>query len=144
MAPKGLICPYCGAPAILVPGRVIYPGRGDRDYTRRQYWACANFPACDSYVGVHAGTTTPLGRMANKELRTAKAAAHAVFDPLWLAKMERHGSSKQDARNAGYRWLADELGITVDKCHIGMFDLALCRRTIELCRNVRVVRRVKP
>lgn len=36
-------------------------------------------------------------------------------------------------RRAGYRWLAARLGIPEDQCHIGMFDVAMCRRVIEIC-----------
>jgi hypothetical protein len=30
--------------------------------------------------------------------------------------------------------LADKMGITVDKCHIGMFNLDQCRQVIDICK----------
>src|SRR5690606_10835289 len=68
------------------------------------------------------------------ELRKAKQAAHSAFDRLWRAKMHREGLRKKDARGAGYRWLAEQLGIDPKLCHIGWMDVATCRRVVEICR----------
>lgn len=125
------ICPYCDQPAWLVPGIVIYP-RGGPALRNKQYWRCA---PCDAYVGCHDGTERPLGRLANAELRQAKQEAHAAFDPLWQAKMRRDGCSKGKARGAGYKWLADQLGIERRRCHIGMLDVDQCRRVVDICRR---------
>lgn len=32
-------------------------------------YVCSHFPQCNSYVGVHPGTTNAKGKLANKELR---------------------------------------------------------------------------
>jgi hypothetical protein len=88
-------------------------------------------------VGVHKGTDKPLGRMANKELRGWKGRAHAAFDPLWKRKLElyRHeGATKGWARGTGYKWLAGQLGIPAQECHIAMFDVEMCKRVVEVCR----------
>lgn len=37
------------------------------------------------------------------------------------------------ARGAAYKWLAGELGISAEQCHIGMFDETMCQRVIDLC-----------
>jgi hypothetical protein len=37
------------------------------------------------------------------------------------------------SRRGAYRWLAEQMGITGDDCHIGMFDVAQCRRVVEIC-----------
>lgn len=112
-------CPYCGKPAALKNSRVIYK----RDYG--MVWICPDYPACDAYVGCHKGTNKPLGRLANAELREAKKEAHAAFDPLW-----QDGAMK---RTAAYIWLAEQLGIERQACHVGMFDVAECRRVVEIC-----------
>lgn len=104
----------------MVSGNVIYPHRSDLFYKR--FWLCA---PCDAYVGCHEGTERPLGRLANAELRRAKMAAHAVFDPLW-----RNGHMK---RSQAYGWLADQLGIPCTECHIGEFDVDRCRLVVALC-----------
>jgi hypothetical protein len=86
-------------------------------------------------VGCHPGTTRALGRLANADLRAAKQAAHAAFDPLWRRKMEREQISRSKARGAGYRWLADQLGIECKRCHIGMMSADECRRVVEVCKS---------
>ena len=113
-------CPYCGKPAEFVTGSAIYPHRSDLH--DKQFYRCQ---PCEAWVGCHDGTPHPLGRLANAELRAAKIAAHAAFDPLWVNR----GIGR---RKAAYRWLADHLGIPPSRCHIGWFDLEQCRRVVEV------------
>lgn len=117
-------CDYCGGNAPLVTGRDVYPHRPDLYHKR--FYKC--YP-CDALVGCHPGTTAPLGRLANAALRKAKMAAHAAFDPLW-----RNGAGRRSSR---YRWLARQLGIRESLCHIGMFDLDMCARVVEVCNAKR-------
>lgn len=65
---------------------------------------------------------------ADAPTRLARQQAHAAFDPLWQ-RAKRRG-----ARSRAYRWLARELGMPVEQCHIGWFDAATCARVIELSR----------
>lgn len=125
---RALICSYCDRPAMLVPGRAVYPNRPQ--YWTKPVWWC---PPCKAWVGCHPGTERPLGRLANAELRAAKQAAHAAFDPLWKRKMDRDRCSKTKARRAGYAWLAAQLGIEIKRCHIGMMSVEECRRVVEVC-----------
>ena len=126
-------CPYCGTPAELVTGAVIYPHRPDLH--DRNFWHCE---PCDAYVGCHQRArgrrgmgdgTVPLGRLANAELRRAKQDAHAAFDPLW-----KKGSM---SRGAAYGWLSEAIGIPEDQCHIGMLDVAGCRAVVTAVRSRR-------
>ncbi len=71
--------------------------------------------------------------MANEELRRAKISAHAAFDPLWRGQLP-----KGAARRKAYRWLADQLGIDPKDCHIGMFDVEMCRKVTEACKQSEV------
>ena len=123
---KGLtltpFCPYCGEPSKLVTGLVIYPHRPDLE--DRYFYLCA---PCEAFVGTHKGTKTPLGRLANAELRTAKMAAHAAFDPLWQVGKK--------TRKEAYQWLAHEMGIFFKHCHIGEFDLEQCKQVIAICKK---------
>ncbi|WP_088255607.1 zinc-finger-containing protein [Fimbriiglobus ruber] len=132
-----LFCPYCGSGAKLVLGRAIYADRWP-NLSDKAFWACERYPTCDAYVGCHPGTETPLGRLANKELRGWKLKAHNSFDPLWKAKLakrqrEQGPDPKIRARGTGYQWLAGQLGIPVEQCHIGLFDADTCRRVVTLC-----------
>ena len=124
------LCSYCSLPAQLVNGNVLYPHRDDLGH--KLFWQCA---PCDAYVGCHppAGPdglggqgdgTVPLGRLANAELRRAKNAAHAAFDPLW-----RSGRLK---RHQAYGWLAKQMGLNKSRCHIGEFDLVQCKQVLEV------------
>lgn len=115
-------CPYCHEPAPLVTGREVYPHRPD--LFAMSFYACL---PCDARVGCHPGTTKPLGRLANAEGRKLKMAAHAAFDPIW-----KDGKRK---RKDAYRWLADELGIEVNRCHIGYFNEDECRRVVAVCTS---------
>ena len=114
-------CDYCNRPAVLVTGRETYPHRAD--LRKLKFWSCA---ACKAWVGCHKNGDgkTPLGRLANAELRAAKSAAHAAFDPLW-----REGAM---SRSSAYAWLARQLGISAPKCHIGMFDVQTCQRVVDI------------
>ena len=47
-----------------------------------------------------------------------------VGDPLW-----RNGAM---SRHQAYKYLAQELGVPQDKAHIGMFDIAQCKRVVQI------------
>lgn len=118
---KTLLCDYCNNPAELVTGKEIYPHRPDLSFL--QFWRCE---PCAAYVGCHKGSdAVPLGRLANEELRVAKKRAHSVFDPIWKTQMM--------TRSGAYQWLATQLGIKTKDCHIGMFDIETCRKTVDIC-----------
>lgn len=125
---QAAICSYCG-------GNAEFAGHGDYLYPYRKdfgpVWAC---PSCPStYVGCHPNSILPLGRLADDQLRKAKQAAHQSFDPLWKGKIAIEGCRPHKARKLGYAWLAAQLGIHVDACHIGWFDEAQCARVVEVC-----------
>jgi hypothetical protein len=85
-------------------------------------WICQGFPECDSYVGAHGKNFKPKGSLANKELREIRILAHKYFDCLW---------SNQKSRRKAYKWLSLALDIPEPQAHIGMFDVATCKRAIE-------------
>ena len=127
-ATKPPVCDYCDKVA-------RFHQHSDGFYNGTDYgpvWACT---PCGAWVGCHkTGTgTTPLGRLANKELRQAKIRAHAAFDPLWRGKMKRDDCPQHEARQAGYRWLSKQLGIEPADTHIGMFDVETCNRVVAIC-----------
>ena len=119
---KEVICPYCGQPAELVSGGTVYPHRPDL-YDLLLY----RCKPCDAHVNVHKKTGEPMGRLANKELRRAKMAAHRAFDPVW--------EDGKRTRKQAYSWLAKKMNLPPEKCHIGMFDLAQCDEVIDHCNQ---------
>lgn len=116
-------CPYCGEWADKTNGRKVYPRRPDLHHL--VIFACL---PCDAWVGTHKNSGKPLGRLANAELRKAKMAAHAAFDPLW--------KSGQMTRKEAYKRLSEKMGLTPDQTHIGMFDVEQCKTLILLCTPV--------
>lgn len=116
------VCPYCQELSKLVGGEELYPHRPD--LYSLVFYKCR---PCEAYVGCHKGTVQPLGRLANAELRLLRSNAHALFDPLW-----KRGDMK---RSEAYAWLANQLGIAGELCHIGMFDEEHCRRVVAVCSS---------
>lgn len=116
-----LTCEYCGNDAVLVTGKEIYPHR--RDLYNLQFWSCL---PCGAWVGCHKNSdAVPLGRLANAELRKAKSAAHAAFDPIW-----KDGNKR---RSDAYYWLSKQLNVPFKECHIGMFNIATCAEVVRVC-----------
>lgn len=120
-----ILCDYCTKPATLVTGNVIYPHR--MDLAHLFFWQCKS---CRAYVGCHKKNcgygdgTKPLGRLANSELRAWKSRAHDAFDGTW-----RNG---QMSRHTAYTRLATSLKISPANCHIGMFDVGMCKTVVEI------------
>ena len=122
---RKVYCDYCGHEATLVDDSEIY----GRSYGHTAY-LCRH---CGAYVGCHGRTDKPLGRLANAELRTWKMKAHDAFDPLWnspSSPFHRH-------RNAAYAWLAQQMGLPVEKTHIGMFDIEQCQQVIKIITDAK-------
>lgn len=113
-------CIYCGAEVNLVSNAKIY----GREYGNGKCYACSE---CDSYVGVHPDLVTPLGILANPELRELKKKAHALFDPLW--------KSKKMSRKEAYRVLAAKLCIPIKECHIGWFNKEMVIKAISVLKE---------
>jgi hypothetical protein len=113
-----MICDYCQGPTELVGGVVIYPHLPE--LSDRQFYYCQ---PCQAWVGCHQGSTSPMGRLANKELRQAKMRAHDAFDTAWRGRI---------SRRKAYRWLAEQMPVDRRKAHIGMFDVEQCARVVEL------------
>lgn len=121
-------CIECGRSTELVTGRDIYPHRPDLH--DRNFWQCL----CGAYCGTHRGTTASLGYPCGGVTREARKAAHAAFDQLW------RGPQACKSRSAAYRWLAREMGLHPDNCHIGTMNAAQAREvarlsTLELEKN---------
>ena len=127
-------CPYCGQLSRFLPSSEAIYGAG-RDFGPAYY--CE---PCQAWVGAHRESLEPLGRLANKELRVLKIRTHAAFDPLWrdlaAAYPEANGvyagAQRRAARSRAYRWLAEQLHIKVEDCHVGAFDPELCRRAMAV------------
>jgi zinc-finger-containing domain len=115
-------CQYCNKETNLVTGKEIYSHRPD--LAGKKFYICK---PCKAYVGCHSNTENPLGTVANYSLRKLRNEAHAIFDPIWR--------SKTLSRSAAYVWMRDKLGLSVDDCHIAMFNPGQCKQLIEAVKN---------
>jgi hypothetical protein len=115
---RSVVCPYCGGEAALVDSAEVYGGR-----SYGMIWLCR---PCDAYVGVHRNSKdfAPLGRLADKELRTWKCLAHEAFDRLWNGE---NGMPRPRA----YQIMQKLMGMTPKQAHIGKFDVSQCRSLTE-------------
>lgn len=115
-------CDYCGKQTEFVDDSEVYgTSYGGKIYLCRD---------CDAYVGSHKHgklKDKPFGRLANARLREWKVKAHASFDPMW--------KDTKASRSMAYSQLSIKLRISKDDCHIGMFDVAMCKRVIGVCDN---------
>jgi hypothetical protein len=117
-ARKMVACSHCLTGTVLVTGEKIYPHR--EDLYHKKFWLCEK---CGAYVGCHGDSEVPLGTPANANLRYWRRKAHENFDPIWR--------SKKMTRTGAYSWLASRLGISADRCHIGMFTEEQCQEVIR-------------
>ena len=114
-----LRCQYCGAAAHLRSAEGIYK-HGGSDVL---LYVCSNYPKCDSYVRVHSGTTTPVGSLANTELRALRTTAHQHFGELYKSGL----MTKSEA----YDWLSFTLNLPLSLTHIGYFSEYYCNQVIK-------------
>lgn len=121
---NGHICPYCGDRSVHTSDRAVYT----TGFGGMIYWC----KYCDAYVGCHKHKPTESkGRLADKELRSWKILAHQYFDGMWKAKKSVRANV---ARSQAYRWLAVEMDIQPEYCHIGMFDVEECKQVVDICK----------
>jgi hypothetical protein len=135
LVPVRTLCGECGSDADPVTGNEVYPHR--RDLGAKRFYLCRG---CGAYVGCHDGTWQPFGSPALEHTRMMRRKAHGHFDPIWKAiqKSDR-GLPPNDprrrthARERGYAWLSERLGIPIERCHIGMMTAEQARRVVDLC-----------
>lgn len=109
------ICPYCKSETRVTTETEIY----GKEYKGRKVICCVNFPKCDSYVGTH-DDETPLGKLADKELRKWKRKAHENFDKLWQDNLM--------TRSEAYKEMSKAMEIPQEYTHIGMFSVSTCKK----------------
>lgn len=113
-------CPYCSKDAELTTGEEVYPF--SRGLGSKKFWVCWD---CDARVGCHNGTDKALGTMANEELREWRKTAHSTFDSSW-----KNGKIN---RSIAYKRLSKNIGLKEKDCHIGLFDISMCKKVVEVC-----------
>ena len=130
-----ILCPYCGAKAILRPACDVY-GVSERSVGRHLY-VCSNWPVCDAYVSAHVRNKKPMGRLADGNLRHKRILAHrALKNYQTVTHMEKW---------AVYVWLQGKLGQGEHQIHIANFSetmdqvIAICEEATAAYRASRRV-----
>jgi len=128
---SGKVCPYCNGNTEFTDSAAVYGTIHGMIYLCRP---------CQAWVGVHKGTDQALGRLANAELRELKMLAHRWFDPIAVEGLINDFYnvyvSGMSTRAKAYHWLAGQMGIKVEYCHIGMFDTDQCKQVIAICQPI--------
>jgi len=79
---------------------------------------------CGAYVGCHPNTYTPMGFMANSQVRRLRAKLHQMLDPIWHLKYL--------SRSQTYNWLASQLNILESDCHISQLNQSQLERALYI------------
>ena len=112
-------CPYCGSSIVLRSAEGIYK----ENDSNTMLYVCSRYPVCDAYIRIKPGTRTPVGSMADGNLRALRREAHRHFDRLHLAGLM--------SRKEAYEWLAAILQAPLAQAHIGYLGEYYCRQVIE-------------
>ena len=120
-------CNICGCHVIFTSNASIY----GKEYGSGKCYLCQN---CGAYTGTHRPRQMEaLGLLADEPMRKGKVACHDLFDPHWKGKPKA-----RKKRNDLYAWLAGKMGLPVEECHFGYFDihqLRLAYRTLYAVRG---------
>ena len=119
------ICNICGGEVIYTSNTVIYHGK---QYGSGYCYLCLN---CGAYAGTHVPRPREaLGLLADEPMRKGKMLCHKLFDPMWRGK-----KNARHERSRTYRWLAGEMGIPVEDCHFGYFDIHQLRKAYLILKR---------
>ncbi|HEY9299812.1 MAG TPA: zinc-finger-containing protein [Phormidium sp.] len=116
---KGEVCPYCFYPSTLVIGK------------HANYYLCTG---CDASSECYPDTAKAVGSLATQELRELRELATLYFNTLWETKASRGDCSKEEAKLAGYAWLAKCLKVPARWCNIAMMSKDQCQQVINICK----------
>lgn len=120
------ICNICGGNVIYTSNSRIY----GREYGSGKCYLCT---ACGAYVGTHKPRPKEaLGLLADENMRTGKKMCHSIFDAKWKGKQK-----SRKKRNDLYLWLSKNMGIPLNECHFGYFDLNQLREAYKILLKIK-------
>lgn len=84
----------------------------------------------DDALGVCVETSVgnfraPRSASYDPRLAAMRIQAHNAFDPIW--------KSCEMTRSEAYTWLAKELGINPNQCHMQRMSISRCAKVIDIC-----------
>ncbi|WP_374051037.1 zinc-finger-containing protein [Xenorhabdus taiwanensis] len=115
-------CRYCGRHVMIEHHLNVFK----RIHDSRWPWLYHCW-TCGARVSIHPGTDIPMGSLADKKTRRARASAHRYFDDVVR--------NRNLERTEAYQWLASQLEISPSQCHFGWFDTDMCERAANICRE---------
>lgn len=117
------ICNLCGGKVVYTSNAVVY----GREYGSGRCYLCTQ---CGAFVGTHRPwPREALGILADKPMRELKVVCHGLFDAYWKGKPKAR-KKREDL----YAWLAGQLGIPLELCHFGYFDLKTLERAFAVLK----------
>jgi hypothetical protein len=132
-----VLCPYCQKEADFFAAEFM--PAFVKAQSGSHYWVCV---PCEAFVKAHRKNAEfnftgvePMGTLADRKLRALRSRVHDRFDILW----GRLGWGRDHA----YRWLATRMGISIDDCHVGMFDEEACRKALKLLKGLHLLLNAK-
>lgn len=120
-------CQYCQLFSKIISGALLYGEH--HKLSEKEFYYCE---PCEAWVGMHVINKKPFGTLAKIDLRKKRALAHSAFDKIWITDI-KNGSAKGVARKKAYSWLAEELNMPIEQCHIGNFNIEDCNKVLVLC-----------
>lgn len=120
------ICNICGGHVVFTSNATIY----GKEYGSGKCYLCQS---CGAYTGTHRPRPREaLGLLADEPMRKGKVACHELFDSMWKGKKKA-----QKKRKDLYSWLADAMGVPVEECHFGYFNINQLRQAYRILLAVR-------
>lgn len=113
-----MICNCCGSSDI----KVSSAGKLS-DYP---FFARCN--SCNATASVNHANK-PVGTFADKSTRKLRDIAHKEFDRIW------RNSINETSRDDAYEWLAKELMIPLDLCHLSFMGKDALKKVIEVSKK---------
>lgn len=128
------VCPICGASIKKIPlEEMCFNQTAENGYetavavktAAKNYWVCANYPACDTYIREDEKTGEPYGLLAGKNLRRMRIILHK-FEYIFI-----HSGYSRDE----YRYMIGyALGITnIFKVHTRFMTEYQTKQAIDCC-----------
>lgn len=114
-------CNICGGHVVFTSNAAVY----GKEYGSGKCYLCQS---CGAYTGTHKPRPTEaLGLLADEPMRKGKVLCHDLFDAMWRGKRKARKKRKDL-----YAWLADRMGIPVEECHFGYFDIHQLRQAYRI------------
>lgn len=118
------ICNLCGGKVVYTSNSLIY----GKEYGSEKMYFCTK---CGAYVGTHKSRPKEaLGLLADKEMRDMKMKCHHLFDEKW-----KNQNNPREARKKAYKEFAERLGISIDECHFGYFDMDMLNKAYGILKG---------